>query len=313
MSRDALMDLPDMALFRSVVEAGGVSAAAHALRSSPPAISRRLAALESRLGVRLADRSSRRFRITDEGELLYARCCTILDQVRDAEAEVASRGGIARGSLRVGAPSEFGRRHIAPMIVRFVADHPDLRVHFVLSDAGLEVGEDGFDVVLRIGMPDEEGLLAHKLATSPCRIVAAPSYLERRGPVGSIAALADHDCLILARRKRLVNVWRFLEAGKEVGVEVRGRITSGSGEALHALARAGAGISLEAMWDVKEDLSAGMLVDALPNTTPSPIDLYATFASGKPIAPRVRLFVDFLATHLSSKISSTAGIAPINA
>jgi DNA-binding transcriptional LysR family regulator len=294
-----MLDLPDLALFRHLVEAGGVSSAAHTLRSSPPAVSRRLVELELRLGVRLAERSARRFRITEEGELLYARACKILEQVRDTEAEVTSRGAAARGLLRIGAPSEFGRRHLAPLVGRFVTNHPGLRVNLELSDSGLEVGEDGFDVVLRVGLPDEEGLLTHKLASSPCVIVASPAYVERCGLPASIEALADHECLILGRRKRLVNTWIFMKDGREHEVIVRGAMTSGSGEALHAWARAGWGISFEALWDVAEDLTSGKLINLLPLDVPKSVDLFATFASRKPIAPRVRLFVDFLATELA--------------
>ena len=149
------MDAPaDFALFRVIVEAGGISAAALALQSSPAAVSRRLTALEARLGVRLAERSSRRFRLTDEGLLLYERSRSILNQIRDAEAEVASRGGAARGLLRVGAPTDFGRRHIAPLLARFTSQHPGLEAHFTLSDAGLEVEADACDLVLRFGPAD---------------------------------------------------------------------------------------------------------------------------------------------------------------
>src|SRR5271156_4072633 len=121
-----LDEVSEFALFRAIVESGGISAAALALQSSPAAVSRRLSALEAKLGVRLAERSSRRFRLTDEGLLLFERCCSILDQIRDAEAEVASRGGAARGLLRIGAPADFGRKHIAPLLPAFTTQHPGL-------------------------------------------------------------------------------------------------------------------------------------------------------------------------------------------
>jgi DNA-binding transcriptional LysR family regulator len=305
MQRGDLIDLIDLALFRSVVETGGVSAAAHALRSSPPAISRRLADLEARLGVKLAERSSRRFRITEEGSLLYSRACVILEQLRDTEAEVSSRGTAARGLLRVGAPNEFGRRYLAPLVARFIESHPGLRISLTLSDAGLEVGEDGFDVVLRIGLPAEQGLLAHKLSTSPCVVVASAAYVARCGLPASLDTLADHPCLILERRKRLDDVWTFLVNGKEREITVRGVLASGSGEALHAWAKAGAGLSMEALWDVLDDLASGELVRVLPAAVPKSIDLFATFAPGRPIPPRVRLFVDFLAAAMQDIVSTS--------
>jgi len=141
--------ISDFALFRAIVEAGGISAGALVLQSSPAAVSRRLTALETKLGVRLAERSSRRFRLTDEGLLLYERSRTILESVRDAEAEVASHGGAARGLPRVGAPTDLGRRHLAPLLAAFAAQHPGLGAHLVTSDAGLEVEADACDLVLR--------------------------------------------------------------------------------------------------------------------------------------------------------------------
>src|SRR6202453_659459 len=132
--------ISDFALFRAIVEAGGILAGALALQSSPAAVSRRLTALETKLGVRLAERSSRRFRLTDEGLLLYERSRTILESVRDAEAEVASRGGVARGLLRGRAANDLRRRHVAPLLAAFAAEHPGLGAHLVTSD-GRPAGE----------------------------------------------------------------------------------------------------------------------------------------------------------------------------
>src|SRR5271166_2990556 len=199
----------ELELFATIVDAGGVSAAARTLGSSPPAVSRRLAALEARLGVRLAERSARRFRLTDEGAFYYARSQSILSELRDAEAEVSARGGAARGLLRVGAPMELGRRGIAPLLAEFVARHPGLEAHLVLSDAGLEVAEDGIDVALRVGRPDDPTLIARKLATTRRVVCATPSYFAAREAPRVPDNLAAHDCLRLARRHRLLDRWRF--------------------------------------------------------------------------------------------------------
>jgi DNA-binding transcriptional LysR family regulator len=169
--------ISDLALFRAIVDAGGISAAALVLQSSPAAVSRRLTALEAKLGIRLADRSSRRFRLTDEGLLLYERSRSILEQIRDAEAEVASRGGAARGLLKVGAPCDFGRRHLGPILALFTAQHPGLEAHLVLSDAGLENQADACDLVLRFGLPNDPEMIARKIATTTRVVCAAPSYL----------------------------------------------------------------------------------------------------------------------------------------
>jgi DNA-binding transcriptional LysR family regulator len=284
----------DVELFRAIVEAGGISAAAKAVNSSPPAVSRRLSALEGRLGVKLAESSARRFRLTDEGAFYYEHCRSILAALRDAEAEVSSRGTTARGLLKVGAPMELGRRRIAPLLAEYAAQHPGLEVHLVLSDVGLEVGQDKLDVALRIDRPDDPAVITRKIASTRRIICAAPSYLAAHGMPERPADLASHECLRLARRHRLHDRWRFrAEIGFEE-VKVSGHLSSSSGDALHGWALEGRGLSAEALWDVADDLEAGRLVECLADYWCDGIELFATFPPGLPLPPRIRLFVDFM-------------------
>lgn len=284
----------DLTLFRTIVAAGGISAAALALGSSPPAVSRRLAALEARLGIRLAERSARRFRLTDEGLLYDEHCRRILAELRNAEAEVSARGTAARGLLKIGAPMELGRRRIAPLLAEFAALHPGLEAHLVLSDAGLELGQDGLDVALRIDRPADPAVMTRKLASSRLVLCAAPAYLAARGVPQIPADLLQHDCLRLARRHRLLDRWRFGDAEIAVG----GPLSSGSGDVLHGWALEGRGLSLEALWDIAEDLQAGHLVECLDTYPCDTIELFAAFLPGRPVPPRIRLFVDFIAAAL---------------
>ena len=287
--------ISDFALFRAIVDAGGISAAALALQSSPAAVSRRLSALETRLGVRLAERSSRRFRLTDEGLLLYERSRAILESVRDAEAEVASRGAAARGLLRVGAPTDLGRRRVARLLAEFAARHPGLEAHLVLSDIGLEVEADGCDLVLRYGLPDDPAMIARKIATTARLLCASPAYLARRGLPQSPDDLRGHSCLRIARRHQSLDRWALTRAGEAFDVGVNGPLSSGDGSVLYGWALSGEGISLEAHWDVADDLAAGRLVEVMPDYRGPPAELYAVFAPGKPVPPRIRLFADHLA------------------
>jgi DNA-binding transcriptional LysR family regulator len=289
-----LDEVSEFALFRAIVETGGISAAALALQSSPAAVSRRLSALEAKLGVRLAERSSRRFRLTDEGLLLYERCCSILDQIRDAESEVASRGGAARGLIRIGATADFGRKHIAPLLPAFTSQHPGLDAHLILSDVGLENESDGCDLVFRFGLPNDPTMIARKIATTTQIVCAAPSYLARRGAPNSPEELRGHDCLRLARRHHLIDRWRFTRQGSDFEVHVAGTLSSGDGSVLRSWALSGVGISWEARWDVADDITAGRLVELLPEYRHSVIELYAVFAPSKPVPPRIRLFVDYM-------------------
>jgi DNA-binding transcriptional LysR family regulator len=285
----------DVELFRAVVEAGGVSAGALALGSSPPAVSRRLAALEMRLGVRLAQRSARRFRLTEEGALYYERARTLLADLRDVEAEVSARGSTARGLLRIGAPIELGRRKIAPLLAEFAASHPRLQAHLVLSDAGLEVEQDAIDVALRIDRPEDPAVITRKIASTRRALCAAPSYLAARGTPRRPADLAGHECLRLARRHRLYDQWRFHTDSGFEDVKVGGSLSSSSGDVIHGWALEGTGLSLEAFWDVAKDLEAGRLVECLADYRAEGVELFAAFAPGEPTPPRIRLFVDFMA------------------
>ncbi|HTJ56416.1 MAG TPA: LysR family transcriptional regulator [Devosiaceae bacterium] len=289
----------DIEVFCAIVEAAGISAGAHALNSSPPVVSRQLSALEARLGVRLAERNARRFRLTEEGALYYEHCRTILAELRDAEAEVSSRGASARGRLKVGAPIELGRRRVAPLVAEFAARHPALELHLVLSDAGLEVGEDGLDVAVRIDRPDDPSVITRKIASTRRIVCAAPSYLAARGTPEKPADLASHECLRLARRHRLLDRWRFRVGNGSEEIKVSGQLSSSSGDVLHGWALEGRGLSLEALWDVADDLQAGHLVECLADYWCDDIELFAVFLPGHPVPPRVRFFLDFMvAAHL---------------
>ena len=299
-------NISEFALFRAIVQSGGISAGAFALHSSPPVVSRRLAALERRLGVRLAQRSSRRFKLTDEGLLLYERCCSILAQIRAAEAEVASRGGAARGLLRIGAPADFGRHHIAPLLADFTSRHSGLYTQLLPSDAGLEVGVDPCDVILRFGLPNDLGVIARKLVSTASVLCAAPAYLAKHGAPMQPAELGDHNCLRLQGRHRLNDVWHFDNEGTRQDVRVDGTLSSTSGEVLLQWALAGEGISQEAYWDVAEHIANGRLVRVLPEYTCPALDLYAIYASGSPIPPRIRLFVDYIDHVLRARMPRAA-------
>lgn len=285
----------DAEFFLTLADAGGVGAGAAAMHSSPPAASRRLAAIERRLGVRLAERSARRFRLTDEGRLYYDRARALVAALRDMEAEVSSRGAIARGMLHVAAPTDLGRHHIAPALDAFSRAHPDLAVHLVLSDVGAEVAEDGLDIAVRTGLPADPAVIARRLAGAPMVLCAAPSYAAANGLPETLEQLAGHRCLTLARRHHHRERWLYRDRdGIMAEARVAGMLSSSSGDVLRQWALAGAGLSLEAMWDVSADLAAGRLVACLTDVAWQEATLYATFLPGSPLPPRVRLAVDWL-------------------
>lgn len=286
-------EVNDMRMFSRMVEAGSLSAAARALDASPAAMSRRRAALERRLGVRLVTRTSRRFELTAEGARYHERVLAILQAVDDAEAEASAHALSPRGLLRVGAPSEIGRKRVAPMITAFCDRYPEVEVRLVLSDGGLDVIDDNLDVALRIGLPADIGVVAKQLLSSRRIVVASPDYLARHGMPRAPADLAGHDCIRLVRGQRVFDRWRLLQDGVPCDIPVSGTLSTASGEVLHDWALQGRGLALKALWDVAADLRNGALVECLHDHQCDPIALYAVFAHRRHLAPRIRVFLDF--------------------
>lgn len=293
-------DISDMRVFAQMIAAGSLSAAARAADVSPAAMSRRLAALEKRLGVRLVQRTSRHFELTAEGSQFHERVLGILADIDAAEAEASAQSRTPRGLVCVGAPSEIGRKQIAPVITAFCASYPAVDVRLVLSDSGLDVIDDNLDIAVRIGLPLDTGVVARKLLSRRRIVVGAPAYLDRHGTPHTPSDLAAHDCIRLVRGQRVFDRWRFLEDGRVREVAVSGRLSTASGEVLHDWVRAGHGLALKALWDIEDDLRSGALVECLAGYHCDMIELYAVFASRRHLAPRVRAFLDFLARELVS-------------
>ncbi len=287
-------EVNDMRVFAQLVEAGSLSAAARARDSSPAALSRRLAALEQRLGVRLIMRTSRRFELTVEGAQFYERVLAILRAVDEAEAEASAQSQTPRGLLCVGAPSEIGRKQIAPLIAAFSDHYPEVEVRLVLSDVGLDVIDDNLDVALRIDLPPDTGVIAKKLLSSRRVVVASPDYLARYGAPLVPADLRGHDCIRLVRGQRIFDRWRLLRDGHPSEIQVGGTLSTGSGEIVHDWVLQGRGLALKALWDIDDDLRRGSLVECLADYHCDRIDLYAVFASRRHLSPRVRVFLDFV-------------------
>lgn len=288
----------DFRLLTELVAAGSLSAAARRLGSSTPAVSRRLAALEARLGVRLVERSARRFMLTEQGALLHERALRIVRDIDEAEAAVAAQGETPGGRLRVGAPTELGRRVIAPLLARFRTRCPNLEVMLQLSDAGLDPVDDELDIVLRNGMPTDPAIVVRKLVTSRRIVCATPEYLRSHGVPVVPEDLLRHDCIRLVRGRRVFDDWAFAEDGRRRAVHVSGSLASTSGEVVHDWIMAGLGPGLKALWDVREDLREGLLVECLPDFWCDEIALYACFASHGHMPLRVRAFTAFLAEAL---------------
>ena len=296
-------EIAELQLFVEIVKAGNLSAAARALNSSPAAMSRGLSALESRLGVRLVTRTSRSFELTEEGQRFYDRCTRIVTDIAEAEAEASSKGGAVKGMLRIGAPMELGRRLIAPLITEFRREFPDVQVHLMLSDSGLDVIDDGLDVALRVGLPADSSVIAKKILTAKRIVCASPAYFKRHGVPEKPSDLLQHDCIRLVRGRRVMDAWIFQEQGRRFEVIVHGSLSTTSGEVVHDWVRTGKGIALKAAWDLQAELAAGTVVQCLSEYWCDEIDLFAICASRQYLSPRIRAFLDFVAKNITTFVA----------
>ncbi|HYF53176.1 MAG TPA: LysR family transcriptional regulator [Salinarimonas sp.] len=282
--------LGDLDVFARVVAAKGMSAAGRDLGLSPAVISKRIRRLEERLGVRLLQRTTRQVALTEAGRGFYERVVAILASVEEAEAFAARGSEQVRGTLRVSAPTSFGRLHVAPHLVAFLAMHPALSLDLVLSDAFVDIVGEGFDVAIRIADLSDSSLVARRLAANHRVLCAAPAYLARAGTPRRVDDLAGH--VLLAHN---APEWRLEGPDGPETVRVAGPLRTNSSEVVREAVLAGIGIALRSTWDVGPDLKAGRLVRILPDHAGSRrVAVHAVFPSRRHLEPKVRAFVDFL-------------------
>ena len=291
----------DLRFFTRLIEAGSISETARRLDSSPPAVSRRLAALEGKLGIRLVDRSSRRFVPTEEGSLLAERAARIVVEIDEVEAELGARRSEPSGSLRIGAPMEVGRRRIAPLLAAFQQTYPKVACELVLSDAGHDPMRDELDFVFRTTQPDDPSVVCLTMLRSRRVSCAAPSYFARRGVPIEPSHLVEHECLRLVRGRRVFDHWRFHGDGTPVEVRVTGSLSSTSGEVIHDWVLGGHGIAFKAEWDIVDDLREGRLIECLPAFSADEIHLYGVFAAHVRQPLRLRALIDFMRDRLTAE------------
>ncbi|WP_394846954.1 LysR substrate-binding domain-containing protein [Pendulispora brunnea] len=292
--------LLEMQTFLEIVNRGSLSAAARAMSTVPSTISARLSALEDRLGVALLVRSTRRLRLTDEGERYLVDCRRILDEIERTEACIGRLKGSLRGSLRITAPSDLGRGRLRPILDAFAEEHPRVQIHLHLSDGVVDLVRDGFDVALRTGELEDNRLVARKLARCHRVVCASPSYWSRRPRPLTPADLAEHECLLWMPDGQNHATWMFTTEDRgPLEVRVQGRRSSNDGELVRAWALEGLGIALKSFWAVERDLESGKLESVL-NRYVRAADLYAVYPSRRHLPSRARALIDHLASAFAT-------------
>jgi len=283
-----------MAFFSLLVRTGSLSSAARELDITTPAVSKRLAQLEARLGVPLLHRTTRRIGLTPEGEIYLAHARRILADIDDMEQLVSNSLTAPKGLLRVNATLGFGRSNIAPLISDFVQRYPDVQVQLQLTVNPPPLSEDAFDVCIRFGEPPDARVIARRIAANRRLICAAPAYLARHGTPQVPNDLVRHNCIGIRQGDEAYGVWR-LSAGKRTEtVKVRGNLNTNDGEIAVNWALAGHGVLMRAEWDIAKYLDSGRLRLVLQDWQTPPADIHAVYPQRLQTAARVRAFVDFV-------------------
>ena len=283
--------------FVAVATKGSLTAAANAEGVAPAVIGRRIDALEERLGVKLLLRTTRRITLTHEGSAFLEDCQRILAELATAEASVTEGGVKASGHLRITAPAGFGRRHVAPLVPRFLGLHPDVSVSLNLSDRVVDIVNEGFDCAVRVGDLPDSSLVSVRLADNRRMCVATADYLKRQGTPKTPSDLARHRCLLLSSDASQPRGWAFTVDHKVVHVRPAGTLDCSDGQVLHDWCAQGLGIAWRSTWEVQEEVGDGRLLAVLEDYAAPPNGIYAVFPQRKHLPLRVRLWIDFLKHH----------------
>ena len=288
-----------MRTFAAVVSEGSFSHAAERLGMSPQLVSKYVGQLESRLRVRLLNRSTRQMSTTEAGQAYYGRCQQVLADIDEMESTVSELTVKARGILRISAPMSFGVLHLTRAIVDYQCAQPEVDIDLSLNDRVVDIVSEGFDIAIRIASLSSSSLVARKLAPIRLVVCGAPKYFQKRGMPETPEQLSDHNCLDYSYFSDR-DVWRFEREGKSHGVRINGRFSANNGDALRLSAIAGAGIVLQPTFLVGDDIRAGRLQVALGNYRVKELSLYALYAHRQYLSAKVRTFVDFMADYCES-------------
>ncbi|KAF0222224.1 MAG: LysR family transcriptional [Rhodospirillaceae bacterium] len=289
----------DIAFFSILCQHPTLAAAARQLGLSPPAVSRRLAGLEARLGVRLLNRTTRRQSLTPEGERYLLDGSRILDDLQQLEQALAAGRQVPRGLLRINAGFGFGRRHLGPALADFVALYPQVEGQLHLSDRPLDLAAEGVDVGIRFGLGPDSGLLARKIASNRRLLCAAPDYLCRHPAPAVPADLTRHHCIVIRENDRAFNTWRLMSDSGPASVKVTGPLSANHGEVAVDWALKGHGVLLRSEWDIAPYLRSGELVRILPHWSGEAADIHAVYLQRHHLSAKIRVFMDFLAERFA--------------
>lgn len=282
-------------VFVRTAEKLNFAAAARDLKLTRAMVSKYVADLEQHLGTRLFQRTTRRVSLTEAGRTLAARAATLIEAVGETEDEVRELHTQLRGRLRVNAPVTFGSQFVTPVVARFLKDHPAVDIDLTLNDRTVDLVEEGYDIVIRIGRPQDSTLIARHLAPARLVVAGAPSYLKTSGVPRIPADLRRHNCLGYAYWS-LRDEWPLTPpGGRTERVRVKGSLASNSGDALREAAIQGLGLIMAPAFSISADLRDGRLQEVLRGQAPADLAIQALYAPGSAPTAKLRAFIDALA------------------
>jgi DNA-binding transcriptional LysR family regulator len=282
--------LREMEMFVRVVEAGSFSAAARDLDMGQPVVSKMIAGLEERLGVRLLARSTRRLSPTEAGLAFYERALRAIAEADEAEAAARGAGAGLEGRLRISAPVTFARLHVVPKVGSFLDAHPRLRLELVMEDRNTDLLAENIDAGLRLGALTDSALTARKLAEADRLVVASPAYLARRGAPTTPSDLVEHDAIIYGQSAG-GQEWLFRRGTSEERVRLRARLTLSAAEGVREAVLTGQGFAISSRWMFAPELESGEVVPALEEWSLPPMELWVIYPSGRLTSAKARAFV----------------------
>ncbi|MCX4163408.1 MULTISPECIES: LysR family transcriptional regulator [Paraburkholderia] len=296
----------DLAFFELVMRQGSLTAAARELGVTTPSVSKRLAQIERRLGVRLLNRTTRNISLTTEGDLYLTNGSRILSELAELEQLVTSSRAEPSGLLRVNASFGFGRAHIAPAISAFVERYPTMEIQLHLTDRPVSLQEQAFDIGIRFGDVPDARINARLLVENRRLVCASPAYLKRCGTPKAPRDLAHHDCIVLRENDSAYGNWHFLRGKKSEIVKVRGALSSNDGSAVLRWALEGRGVVVRSEWEIGDALRDGTLELLLGEWALPNADIYAVYLERHRLSPKLRTFIDFLGTRLKESVGAKA-------
>lgn len=286
-------------VFVQVVELGGFTATARQLGKSTSFVSKEVARLETRLGTRLLNRTTRSISLTESGRLYFDQCRQIVTDAIEAERSIVDRGAIPRGTLKISAPVSFGLGYLAAALPEFLDTYPEISLDLEFNDRMVDIVAEGFDVVLRIGRLRDSSLIARQINTSRSLTVAAPDYWKRHGTPAHPTDLARHQCIGYSLVP-FPTRWEYRDAaGQPITVDVETRIQCNSAELECSLAVAGVGVTRMPEFACAEALAQGLLEPVLTEFAPPPLGIYAIYPQRGYLSPKVRVLIDFLVEKFS--------------